>query len=139
MPFVLDASVTAAWCFPDENSDTANAAFDWLANDEAVVPALWWFEIRNILVVNERRGRIDQSETATFLADLARLPLGIDRKPDGDVVLAMARKHGLTAYDAAYLELARRVGGPLATLDKVLAIAARADGVPLIGHGFMKG
>lgn len=138
MPFVLDASVTAAWCFPDENSDTAQAAFDGLADDEAVVPALWWFEIRNILVVNERRGRIDPSETAAFLADLARLPLRIDRKPDGDVVLALTRKHRLTAYDAAYLELARRFGAPLATLDKALATAARADGVPVIGHpGFV--
>ena len=133
MPFVLDASVTAAWCFPDEKSGTAQVALDRLTGDEAVVPALWWFEIRNILVVNERRGRIDPSETIAFLADLERLPLRIDREPDGEVVLALARKHGLTAYDAAYLELARRLGEPLATLDKALANATRADGVPLVG------
>ncbi len=133
MPFVVDASVTAAWCFADESSGAADAALDRLTDNEAVVPALWWFEIRNILVVNERRGRIDQPDTVSFLAHLARLPVHIDREPDGEVVLAMARKHRLTAYDAAYLELARRLGGPLGTLDKALAAAARAEDVSLIG------
>jgi predicted nucleic acid-binding protein len=132
MPFVLDASVSATWCFPDEAHGTAEAAFDLLAGDEAIVPALWWFEIRNILVVNERRGRIDAVETACFLADLERLSIRIDREPDSETVLALARKHNLTGYDAAYLELARRQGLPLASLDRALVAAARADGVPLL-------
>ena len=132
MPFVLDALVTATWCFPDEEHETAEAAFDRLDGDEAVVPALWWFEIRNILVVNERRGRIDAAETACFLADLERLSTRIDRDPDSEAVLGLARKHNLTGYDAAYLELARRLDLPLATLDRALAAAARADGVPLV-------
>lgn len=135
MPFVLDASVTASWCFPDETEATAEAAFDRLAVEEAVVPALWWFEIRNILVVNERRGRIDAAGTAEVLADLDRLPIRVDRTPDGSTVIALARKHRLTAYDAAYLELARRRGEPLATLDQALAAAARTDGVALVGDG----
>lgn len=134
MPFVLDSSVTAAWCFADEKRDTADAALDQLTHDEAAVPALWWFEIRNILAVNERRGRNDPSESAEFLANLGRLPVRVDNKPDGEVVLALARKHILTACDAVYLELARRLGVPLATLDKELADAARTDGVPLIGY-----
>jgi predicted nucleic acid-binding protein len=132
MPFVVDASVTAVWCFPDEDHSAANAALHRFADDHAVVPALWWFEIRNILVVNERRGRIDTTATAEFLADLAGLPIRIDRRPDSELVLALARKHALTAYDAAYLELARRQGGPLATLDRALAAAARAERVDLI-------
>jgi predicted nucleic acid-binding protein len=132
MPFVLDASVSATWCFPDEEHGTAEAAFDLLAGDEAIVPAFWWFEIRNILVVNERRGRIDAVETACFLADLERLSIRIDREPDSETVLALARKHNLTGYDAAYLELARRQGLPLASLDRALVAAARADGVPLL-------
>lgn len=133
MPFVLDSSVTATWCFPDEEHETAEAAFDRLDGDEAVVPTLWWFEIRNILVVNERRGRIDAAETASFLADLERLSIRVDRDPNSETVLSHARKHKLTGYDAAYLELARRLGLSLATLDPALIEAARADGVPLIG------
>jgi predicted nucleic acid-binding protein len=133
MPFVLDSSVTATWCFPDEEHETAEAAFDRLDGDEAVVPTLWRFEIRNILVVNERRGRIDAAETASFLADLERLSIRVDRDPNSETVLALARKHKLTGYDAAYLELARRLDLPLATLDQALIEAARADGVPLIG------
>ncbi len=133
MSFVLDSSVTATWCFPDEEHETAEAAFDMLDSDGAVVPALWWFEIRNILVVNERRRRIDAADTASFLADLERLSIRIDRDPDSETVLALARKHNLTGYDAAYLELAIRRGLPLASLDHALVDAARADGVTLVG------
>jgi predicted nucleic acid-binding protein len=132
MPFVLDSSVSATWCFPDEEHETAEAAFDRLDGDEAVVPALWWFEIRNILVVSERRGRIDAAGTASFLANLERLSIRIDHDPDSGTVLALARKHNLTGYDAAYLELALRRGLPLASLDRPLVAAARADGVPLL-------
>ncbi len=132
MPFVIDASVAASWCFPDENDAQADAAIDRLASDETVVPALWWFEIRNVLVVSERRGRIDPAGTAAFLADLGRLPIRIDRHPDSELVLTLARKHRITAYDAAYLELALRLDAPLATLDRALASAAAAEGVTLI-------
>lgn len=133
MPFVLDASATAAWCFPDESPSVAGAALDRLAHDYALVPALWWAEIRNIVIVGERRGRIDASGTTRFLADLERLPIRTDRAPMSDVVLALARRHMLTAYDAIYLELAGRFSIPLATLDARLGGAAQADGVPLLG------
>ena len=132
MPFVIDASVAASWCFPDENEAHADAAIDRLESDEAVLPALWWFEIRNVLVVSERRGRIDPAGTAAFLADLGRLPIRIDRSPESELVLTLARKHRITAYDAAYLELALRLDAPLATLDRALASAATAEGVSLI-------
>ena len=135
MPFVLDASVTAGWCFPDEDQRTSDAALSRLAEDTAVVPTLWWFEVRNILVVNERRGRVDAAGTAEFLAELDRLPILMDRDPDSETVVALARKHGLTAYDAAYLELARRLAAPLATLDQALVAAAQRDGIDLIGAG----
>ena len=133
MPFVLDSSVTATWCFPDEEHETAEAAFNLLGDDEAWIPTLWWFEIRNILVVNERRGRIDAAGSAEFLGELGRLSIRIDGNPDGETVLALARKQRLTIYDAAYLELARRLDLPLATLDHALAAAARAEGVALVG------
>lgn len=133
MAFVVDASVVGCWCFPDEASVAADAVFERLIADEAIVPAIWWFEVRNLLVINERRGRIDAAATARFTADLARLPIRIDRAPDSETVLALARAHRLTAYDAAYLELARRLDAPLATLDRALAGAARAAGMPLLG------
>ena len=93
------------------------------------MPLLWWFEVRNVLVINERRGRIDPPGSAAFLADLETLPISFDRQSDSATVLALAREHRLTVYDAAYLELARRLEAPLATLDRRLAAAARAAGV----------
>ena len=133
MPFVLDASVTAAWCLRDETAREADAALDRLLDDEAIAPSLWWFEVRNILVVSERRGRIEPADTDTFLSDLALLPIRIEGVPNGRQVSALARKHGLTAYDAAYLELAVRLGAPISTLDRALAGAARAEGLDFGG------
>jgi len=137
MPFVVDASITATWCFADENNSATNGALLRLASDEAVVPVLWWFEIWNVLIVNECRGRIDSAGSAEFLADLAELPLRVDHRADSETVMALARKHTLTAYDAAYLELAHRVSGPLATLDRALAAAAQAEGLELITNPTM--
>jgi predicted nucleic acid-binding protein len=129
----VDASVTAAWCFADESHPAAEAAFERLEHERALVPALWWAEIRNILMVGERRGRIDAVATAQFLVDLAHLPIQADGDPISEVVLGLSRRHRLSAYDAIYLELAERFSLPLATLDARLAGAARADGVPLVG------
>jgi predicted nucleic acid-binding protein len=134
MGMVLDSSIVGCWCFPDESSPTADAAFGRLGTEEAIVPVLWWFEVRNVLVINERRGRIDPPGSAAFLADLETLPITFDRQSDSETVLALARAHRLTVYDAAYLELARRLDAPLATLDRKLAAAARAAGVSLVGR-----
>jgi predicted nucleic acid-binding protein len=133
MSVVVDSSVVGCWCFPDEASPVAEAALSTVATDEMVVPAVWWFEIRNLLLTGERHGRMDPAGTAGFLADLGALPIRIDHAPVSDAVLALARLHRLTLYDAAYLELALRIDAPLATLDKKLAAAARAAGVPLMG------
>lgn len=132
MPFVLDASAAAAWCFPDEATPAANRALDRLQRDEAIVPSLWWFEIRNVLVVNERRGRLAAEDTATFLQELERLPIRTDNDPGERLGLALARRHGLTFYDAAYLEISVRMDAPLATIDRALQAAARAEGIALI-------
>ncbi len=105
---VLDSSIVGCWCFPDESSPVADAAIDQLRRDGAIVPVLWWFEVRNVLVINERRGRTDQSDSATFLADLDTLPIAFDRQADSAPVLAVARAHRLTVYDAAYLERSAR-------------------------------
>jgi predicted nucleic acid-binding protein len=133
MPFVLDASIAACWAFDDEDHPVAALALERVRTDEARVPSLWWFEVRNTLIVNERRGRLTESDTRAFLRGLVRLRVTLDRSPKVGDVLALARHRGLTVYDAAYLELARREGAPLATLDAALATAARAELVPLLG------
>jgi predicted nucleic acid-binding protein len=133
MPFVLDASIAACWAFDDEDHPVAALALERVRTDEARVPSLWWFEVRNTLIVNERRGRLTESDTRAFLRGLVRLRVTLDRSPKEGDVLALARHRGLTIYDAAYLELARREGAPLATLDAALATAARAELVPLLG------
>jgi len=132
MPFVLDASVTACWAFRDEEHPVADAARDRMIGDEGLAPTLWWFELRNILVVNERRTRLTEADSSVFLRDLARLPITLDRRPEEAEVLRLARKHRLSVYDAAYLELALRHGIAIATLDNELIRAARAEKVALI-------
>ena len=133
MPFVIDASTTACWAFSDESEPVADAARDQLIYDSAFAPSLWWFEVRNAMIVNERRKRIGENDTVAFLAQLALLPVVIDRSPLEADILTLARRHQLTVYDAAYLELARRRGEPLATLDRKLAAAATAESIALIG------
>ncbi len=78
MPFVLDASIPACWVFQDEQDARADAAYVRIKTEEAVVPSLWWFEIRNILVVDERRKGITEADTSVFLRDLAGLRIRID-------------------------------------------------------------
>jgi predicted nucleic acid-binding protein len=132
MAFVLDASITASWAFDDEDHPHACAAFERMRAEEAVVPVLWWFEVRNILLVNERRGRIRESETAAFLSLLSMLRLRVDRSSDEHSVLRLARVHRLSVYEAAYLELAQREGLPLATLDGDLRRAAAGEAVTIV-------
>jgi predicted nucleic acid-binding protein len=132
MPFVLDASVAACWAFEDEDHPIAALALERIRADTAVVPALWWFEVRNTLIVNERRGRLGPADTSAFLRGLARLGVAVDHAPEEADVLALCRRLGLTVYDANYLELARRENIPLATLDRDLIRAAPGEGVALL-------
>ena len=135
MAFVLDASVTACWAFLDEDHVDASLAFRQIRTEEAVVPCLWWFEVRNILIVNERRRRITESGTAAFLLNLSRLRIRVDPVPDEGAVLRLARTHRLSVYHAAYLELAQREGLHLATLDAGLRKAAADEGVAVLSGG----
>ena len=132
MAFVLDASITACWAFDDEDHPDARAAFHRMRTEEGVGPALWWFEVRNIQIANERRRRIAEPDTAAFLQNLALLRLRVDQSPDENAVLRLARVHRLSVYDAAYLELARREDLPLATLDGDLRGAATDEAVALV-------
>ena len=133
LPYVLDASVAACWCFHDEHDPRADAAFDLLDNDRALVPLHWWFEVRNVVLLGERRQRISESHAIGFLDRLQRSPIELAALPDQVGVLALARRHHLSFYDATYLELAQRRRIALATLDHELAAAAQAEGVTLVG------
>lgn len=133
--FVIDASTILAWCFDDETSDTAVAVVDRLLSEGGVAPAHWPLEIANAVRSAERRGRIDETAIGRLRTMVGSLP--IDVVPVelstafgiGDT----ARRHDLSVYDAAYLDLAAYRGLGLATIDTRLAGACRAAGVPLIG------
>jgi predicted nucleic acid-binding protein len=133
MPFVLDASVAMAWCFEDETTAGTEAMLDRLTEDPAVVPSLWELEVANVLLVGERQGRLTEFQSARFVELLGRLPINVDlAPPEMTTLLAVGRRHGLSADDAAYLVLAERDGVPLATQDDKLRAAARSAGVPLL-------
>jgi predicted nucleic acid-binding protein len=133
LSFVIDASIVAALAFAEASSPKTAAAIGELAASEALAPSLFFFEVRNALVVNEKRGRITPQGSTDFLRRLTRLPIRIAPLPEEDVLMALARERKLTVYDAAYLELAKREALPLATLDRDLEKAAIAEGVALFG------
>jgi predicted nucleic acid-binding protein len=137
--FVLDASVTLPWRFEDEATASTDALLDRIQRgEEAVVPAHWPLEVVNALLIAHRRGRVTAEQIAEFIEDLGALPIRIE-PPAGpgnwSVIVALAGQYRLTAYDAAYLDLARRTGLPLATLDDDLRKAARSEGAALVWEG----
>ena len=135
-PIVLDNSIVLSWCLADESNPTADGAMRIVIDDGAVVPGIWWYELRNALVVNERRGRLDPADTRSTLADIRELRFTIDHDHDEAVLLDLSRRHSLSVYDAAYLEVARRRALPLASLDRRLCTAASASDVALLeGRG----
>ena len=136
MSLILDSSVTLAWIYSDETTESIRRVFDIVTNNGAWVPALWRLEVANILEMGVRRGRTDAAFRDAILADLALLPISLDPETDRQAwgaTTRLAARHRLTLYDAAYLELARRRGLPLATLDRELRIAAGAEEVALLG------
>ena len=98
----------------------------------AVVPGIWWYELRNALVVNERRGRLGAADSRSTLADLREMRITIDHEHDEALLLDLSRQHELSVYDAAYLEVALRLGLPLASLDQRLCEAASACDIALL-------
>jgi predicted nucleic acid-binding protein len=135
---VLDASVAIAWCFPAQKDAYCKAVLTAVSEGLAVVPVLWAIEVGNVLLTSERRGMLTVAMARAFLDDLAILPKQVDvQQPErafGDV-LELARKHKLTNYDACYLELAKRMGLPMASLDADLKAAAKREGVVLFKAG----
>lgn len=134
MSFVLDASVALFWLIPDSQPaglPYARGVLEQLKEGQALVPSLFFLEVANVISKLEGKGRITEAETQRYLALLGRLNIAVDpataKRALGDT-LNLARRHRLSAYDAAYLELALREGLPLATLDADLADAAKAAG-----------
>ena len=129
---VVDASVALAWCFPDEASEYADGVLVALEGRTVIVPAIWALEITNALLVGERRKRVRQPDIRRFVELLRGLTITEHSQTIADTVinvLPLAREYGLSAYDAAYLDLAVRQGAPLATLDSALQKAGRSAGI----------
>ena len=129
---MVDASVALAWCFSDEASDYADAVLVALEGQTILVPAIWGLEIANAVLSGERSKRLRQPDIRRFTTLLESLSPVQDVQPVCDHVsnvLPLAREYGLSAYDAAYLELSIRHGAPLATLDGRLQKAAHKAGI----------
>lgn len=135
---VIDASLTLAWCFKDELTEAATRLLEELRSSVAAVPLLWSIEVANVLALAERRKRITFAESAQLIALLGTLEIDVDRETSALAftrILDLAREERLTAYDAAYLELAMRLGVPLASKDGDLCDAAERVGVTAIRAG----
>ena len=133
--FVLDASAALTWCFCDEATNASHQLLDRAAREPFAVPAIWPGEVANALLMGERRGRMSSEDVASALALLGQLDAQVDTLPTLAVfsaVLNLARAHGLTVYDAFYLELAIRKRLKLASLDKKLRAAATDCSIALM-------
>lgn len=135
--FVLDSSVALAWYLPRQQTQRTDALMHRLAEEGAATTALWPIEVANVLLLYERRGQLSSTDRLRAVKFYTTAPVTIDgqtgAKASGksyDLALA----HKLTVYDAGYLELALRLGLPLATLDTALVKAAAATGVPVLGY-----
>ena len=131
----MDASVAMAWCFEDETTAYTEAVLQRLSTERARVATIWPYEVANVLLGAERRGRITQSQAMRFLELLRALPISVDEegaRRAWSEAMALGRAHRLTAYDAAHLELAARNDLPLASQDEQLLQACRDIGVVII-------
>lgn len=129
MSFVVDASIVAAWLLPDESNELAEQARLAMKSEDALAPDLLLHEIRNILVISERRNRVTADGAARLLAGLRKVPLIVVEMNDDPGILQLAREHRLSGYDATYLALALAQNIALVTLDRKLDAAARAAGL----------
>lgn len=138
MTFVLDASVALSWLLDDAGAGQSYATSALRGLDasgaQALVPSIWRLELANVIAKAESAGRLPEARTTRYLATLSLLPIVTDRWTADHALretLQLARRHRLSSYDAAYLELAQRLSLPLATLDDDLRRAARKAGVAI--------
>ena len=136
MALVLDSSISLSWFFPDERTGFTDTALELAAGEECWVPAVWRLEFPNALLAAERKRRLTRLERLQVLDEAARLNLRVDAMVhDLRQISALAEQHDLSTYDAAYLELALRLGAPLVTLDRELAASAASAGVAVHAPG----
>jgi predicted nucleic acid-binding protein len=131
--FVVDNSVVMSWCFEDEGDGYAEAVLESLYTGEAFVPAIWPLEVGNVLLVAKRKKRLSEASVVRFLELMGGLPITIEQEAPERMlkeIVSLAREHGLSTYDASYLDLAMRLGLPIATRDEPLARAAKKCRVP---------
>ncbi|MEM6416093.1 MAG: type II toxin-antitoxin system VapC family toxin [Pseudomonadota bacterium] len=130
-PFVVDASAIAGTLFEDEDPAYANAVLEEASERGAIVPGIFWYEIRNMLLIGERRGRVERDNADEQIKALRLAGIAIAPEAGDLETLAMARAHNLSSYDAAYAVLAAKEKTPLATLDKKLIAAGEAGAFQL--------
>lgn len=136
LQFVIDNSVVMAWCFEDEASDYAQSVLTSLQEAKALAPAIWPLEVGNVLLVAKRKKRLNEASQSRFLSLLRDLPIQmVQESPERMLgeILALAQEYQLSTYDASYLDLAMRLGLPLATADAALKGAAKRAGVGVYG------
>ena len=132
--FVIDNSIVMSWCFEDEGNSYAEAVLESFEAGQAFVPAIWPLEVGNVLLVAERKKRLSKASVARFLELLGGLPIVVEQETADRMfkeILALAREHRLSTYDASYLDLAMRLDLPLSTQDTSLVKAAGKCKVPL--------
>jgi len=132
--FVIDNSVVMAWCFEDQTNKYTESVLNRLKTFEAVAPGIWPLEVGNVLLIAERKNILSKSDAVRFLSLVQSLPIIVEQESSGRMlieIVALAREHRLSTYDASYLDLAMRRGLPLATQDKALASAAKKCGLSI--------
>lgn len=136
MTFIVDASIAASLFLPDEDPEAARSLLSGLgADDRLVVPVLFWYEMASILSAGIRKGRLDEGPAFRALEMLRRIGFVLDRRPIEEIapaLLVLAREHGMSSYDATYLELAAREGATLCTHDAKLRGVARTIGLAVL-------
>lgn len=135
MALVIDASIAATWCFPDEHTEYTNAVLLAVRESGAVVPRLWAYELRNSILVGLRRNRITKSHAEDLLYSISVLPVRLTDPVSYDRVFELAHRQSLTVYDAAYVDVAMQEGLRLATLAGAQIRAARTAGVNVFQPG----
>ena len=131
MTLVIDASVAAGWFLPDEQPTANDAVMQALLTTRSASPSLFWFEVRNVLLMAEKRGRLPSGEALASMVRLRQFPIEDAGAGDDAAILSLCSRRGLSAYDASYLALALEQRGSFATADRRLAAAAAAEGVAL--------
>ena len=133
--FVIDNSIVMAWCFEDESDEYTDSILDRLLDSTAFVPAIWPLEVTNVLLVAERKKRLNKKDSQRFIALISALPIVVESTSPFQIfhnTLPLARNHRLSSYDASYLELALQKKLPIATLDKALIRAATSLKLPIV-------